>query len=56
MSPEEAVCLQLAFAYLNPLLPNRSLEEIRPYLKEAEAVLNEQSSSKMRNWKNKVLT
>ena len=56
MSPEEAVCLQLAFAYLNPLLPNRSLEDIRPYLKEAEAVLNEQSSSKMRNWKNKVLT
>tara|TARA_B100001989_G_scaffold73224_2_gene50029 strand:- start:2900 stop:3937 length:1038 start_codon:yes stop_codon:yes gene_type:complete len=56
MSPEEAVCLQLAFAYLNPLLPNRSLEEIRPYLKEAEAVLNEQSSTKMRNWKNKVLT
>tara|TARA_Y100001935_G_C17279388_1_gene496601 strand:- start:697 stop:1707 length:1011 start_codon:yes stop_codon:yes gene_type:complete len=56
MSPEEAICLQLAFTYLTPLLPNRSLDDIRPYLKEAEAVLNEQSSVKMRNWKNKVLT
>ncbi len=56
MSAEEAICLQLAFTYLNPLLPNRSLDDIRPYLKEAEAVLGEQSSVKMKNWKHKVLT
>jgi predicted DNA-binding transcriptional regulator YafY len=56
MSPEEAVCLQLAFDYLNPLLPNGSLDPIAPYLKEAEVILEMQQSSKMKNWKNKVLT
>ena len=56
MSPAEAVCLQLAFDYLNPLLPNKSLDPIAPYLREAEAVLNMVSSRKMRNWKKKVLT
>ena len=49
MSPAEAVCLQLAFDYLNPLLPNKSLDPIAPYLREAEAVLNMVSSRKMRN-------
>ena len=56
MSPAEAVCLQLAFDYLNPLLPNKSLNPMTPYLKEAEAVLNMISAKKMKNWKNKVLT
>ena len=56
MSPAEAVCLQLAFDYLNPLLPNKSLDPIAPYLKEAEAVLNMISANKMKNWKKKVLT
>ena len=56
MSPAEAVCLQLAFDYLNPLLPNKSLDPIAPYLREAEAVLNMVSSRKMRNWRKKVLT
>ena len=56
MSPEEAVCLELAYTYLNPLLPNTSLNDIKPYLKEAEAVLSEHASSKMRRWKNKVQT
>ena len=56
MSPEEAVCLQLAFDYLNPLLPNGSLDPIAPYLKEAEVILEMQQSGKMKNWKNKVLT
>lgn len=55
MSPEEAVCLQLAFDYLNPLLPNGSLDPIAPYLKEAEVILGMQQSGKMKNWKNKVL-
>jgi predicted DNA-binding transcriptional regulator YafY len=56
MSPEEAVCLELAYTYLNPLLPNTSLNDIRPYLKEAEAVLSEHASTKMRRWKDKVET
>jgi predicted DNA-binding transcriptional regulator YafY len=56
MSPAEAVCLQLAFDYLNPLLPNKSLDPMTPYLKEAEAVLNMISANKMKNWKKKVLT
>ncbi len=56
MSPEEAVCLQLAFDYLNPLLPNGSLDPMAPYLKEAEVILGMQQSDKMKNWKNKVLT
>ena len=56
MSPAEAVCLQLAFDYLNPLLPNKSLDPIAPYLKEAEAVLSMISANKMKNWKKKVLT
>ena len=56
MSPDEAFCLQLAYQYLNPLLPNRTLEPIAPYIKEAEAVLNMNASTRMRNWKKKVLT
>ena len=56
MSPEEAVCLELAYTYLNPLLPNTSLNDIKPYLKEAEAVLSEHASTKMRRWKDKVET
>ena len=56
MSPSEAVCLQLAFDYLTPLLPNRSLDPIAPYLKEAEIVLEQKSAAKMKKWKNKVLT
>ena len=56
MSPEEAVCLELAYTYLNPLLPNTSLNDIKPYLREAEAVLGEHASTKMRRWKDKVET
>ena len=56
MTPEQAICLQLAFEYLYPLLPNRSLEPITPYLKEAEAILEMNATKRMRNWKNKVLT
>jgi predicted DNA-binding transcriptional regulator YafY len=56
MSPDQAVCLQLAFEYLYPLLPNRSLEPITPYLKEAEAILEMNATKRMKNWKNKVLT
>ena len=56
MSPAEAVCLQLAFDYLNPLLPNKSLDPMAPYLREAESVLNMISANKMKNWKKKVLT
>ena len=56
MSPDEAVCLELAYTYLNPLLPNTSLDNISRYLKEAEAVLNETSSTKMKRWKDKVQT
>ena len=56
MNPEEAVCLQLAFDYLIPLLPNRSLDPIAPYLREAEKVLEESQAAKMQKWKSKVLT
>lgn len=56
MTPIEAVTLQLAFNYLSPLLPNRTLDPINPYLKEAEAVLKERSAYKLKNWKTKVLT
>ena len=56
MTPAEAVCLQLAYEYLNPLLPIGSLDPIAPYLREAEVILAMQSSNRMKNWKNKVLT
>lgn len=56
MSPREAVCFQIAFQHLSPLLPNRSLDDLVPYLKEAEAVLNDDSSKKMKKWKDKVMT
>ena len=56
MSPVEAVCLQLAFDYLFPLLPNKSMDPVMPYLREAEEILKQNAASKMRNWKNKVLT
>lgn len=56
MSPMEAVCLELAFDYLFPLLPNKSMDPMKPYLREAKATLQQNSATKMRNWKNKVLT
>ncbi len=56
MSPDEAMCLQLAYQYLSPLLPNRTLEPIAPYLKEAETVLEMNASKRMKNWQKKVLT
>ena len=56
MSPREAVCFQIAFQHLTPLLPSRSLDDLAPYLKEAEAVLSDNSSKKMKNWKDKVMT
>ena len=56
MNPTEAICLELAFSFLNPILPKKTLNPINPYLKEAEAVLNEQHAKKYKNWKDKVLT
>ena len=56
MSAAEAVCLELAFDYLTPLLPNKTLDPMTPYLKEAALVLNETQSTKMKQWKSKVLT
>lgn len=56
MSPREAICFQIAFQHLSPLLPNKSLDDLDPYLNEAEAVLNDSSSKKMKNWKDKVMT
>tara|TARA_B100000242_G_scaffold294119_1_gene274927 strand:- start:9086 stop:10096 length:1011 start_codon:yes stop_codon:yes gene_type:complete len=56
MNPTEAICLNLAFSFLNPILPKRILDPINPYLKEADSVLNEQHSKKYKNWKDKVMT
>ena len=56
MNPTEAICLELAFSFLNPILPKKTLNPINPYLKEADAVLNEQHAKKYKNWKDKVLT
>jgi predicted DNA-binding transcriptional regulator YafY len=56
MSPIEAVCLELAFDYLFPLLPNKSMDPVMPYLREAEEILKQNSATKMKNWKSKVLT
>ena len=56
MSPTEAICLELAFSFLNPILPKKTLNPINPYLKEADAVLSEQHAKKYKNWKDKVLT
>ena len=55
MTPSEALCLQMAHDYLLPLLPNRTLDPINPYLKEAKEVLNEPSSINIKNWKSKVV-
>ena len=41
MNPTEAICLELAFSFLNPILP-KTLDPMSPYLREAHAVLNEQ--------------
>ena len=56
MNPTEAICLELAFSFLNPILPKKTLNPINPYLKEADAVLNEQHAKKYKNWKDKVIT
>ena len=56
MNPTEAICLELAFSFLNPILPKKTLNPINPYLKEANAVLNEQHAKKYKNWKDKVIT
>ena len=56
MNPTEAICLELAFSFLNPILPKKTLDPMNPYLKEADAVLNEQHAKKYKKWKDKVLT
>jgi predicted DNA-binding transcriptional regulator YafY len=56
MSPQEAITFEIALSYLRPLLPSKSLDDLDPYLKEAKAVLSDNSAGRMRNWKNKVLT
>ena len=57
MSPTEAVCLQLAKDYLNPILPPGALDPIAPYLREAEIILQQkQTDVRLKNWKKKVLT
>ncbi len=55
MSPQEAVSLLLAYDYINPLLPNKSLDPLMPYLEEAKSVLEMNQSIRMKNWKDKVL-
>ncbi len=55
MSPQEALSLLLAYDYINPLLPNKSLDPLKPYLEEARSVLKMNQSVRMRNWKDKVL-
>ena len=54
LNPTEAICLELAFSFLNPILPKKTLDPINPYLKEADAVLNESHAKKYKNWKNKI--
>ena len=56
MNPTEAICLELAFSFLNPILPKKTLDPMSPYLREAHAVLNEQHAKKYKNWQYKVLT
>ena len=57
MNPKEAVCLQLAKDYLNPILPPGALDPITPYFKEAEVILGQQQTDvRMKNWRKKVLT
>ncbi len=55
MNPSEALCLELANDYLSPLLPNKTLKPIEPYLKEAKQVLGESQNQKVKNWKSKVI-
>ena len=33
MNPTEAICLEHAFSFLNPILPKKTLNPITPYLK-----------------------
>jgi predicted DNA-binding transcriptional regulator YafY len=56
MSPEEAICLELAKDYLGPLLPPGALDPIASYFKEAGIILQQmQTDIRMKNWRNKVL-
>ena len=48
MNPSEALCLELANDYLSPLLPNKTLKPIEPYLKEAKQVLGESQNQKLK--------
>ena len=36
MNPTEAICLELAFSFLNPILPKKTLNPINPYLKDIQ--------------------
>ena len=57
MNPKEAVCLQLAKNYLNPILPPGALDPIAPYLKEAEIILDQQQTDvRMKNNETLVLS
>jgi len=54
MEPVAALAFEMAQEYLTPLLPTATLDVLMPYFNRAREVLNEQSSSLLSAWSNKV--
>lgn len=54
MDPVTALAFEMAESYLKPLLPQATLNLLRPYFERARQVLNEQSTSLLRKWPEKV--
>ncbi|MBL1321963.1 MAG: WYL domain-containing protein [Methylophaga sp.] len=54
MDPVTALAFEMAESYLEPLLPQATLELLQPYFHRARVVLNDQSDSLLRKWPDKV--
>ncbi len=54
MDPVTALAFEMAESYLEPLLPQATLELLQPYFHRARGVLNAQSDSLLRKWPDKV--
>ncbi len=54
LSPASAIIMKLCQEYLEPLFPASMLNQIEPYFKEADAVLQVTKGLKVFNWKDKI--
>ncbi len=54
LNPQTAVTLELAYEFLQPLLPRSSLRYLKPHVDRAREVLKDLSSARLASWPSKI--